>query len=67
MGAQAEAARAEAATAEAATAEGATAEGTRPEGAAHGILIASQDGRHLYRRLGWHPVADVLIAAAPDA
>lgn len=46
---------------------GALAEAAREEGAAHGILIASEDGQHLYRRLGWHPVADVLIATAPDA
>ena len=46
---------------------GALAEAARAEGATHGILIASEDGQHLYRRLGWHPVADVLIAAAPDA
>ncbi|GAA0582652.1 hypothetical protein GCM10010172_79740 [Paractinoplanes ferrugineus] len=34
-------------------------------GAETGLLIASDDGQHLYRTLGWRPVADVLIAAAP--
>ncbi|WP_030441517.1 GNAT family N-acetyltransferase [Actinoplanes subtropicus] len=44
---------------------GALAEAAREEGAANGILVASEDGQHLYRRLGWHTVADVLIATAP--
>lgn len=34
-------------------------------GAAHGLLIASEEGQHLYARLGWAAVADVLISAAP--
>jgi len=46
---------------------GALAESAREQGATHGILIASEDGQHLYRRLGWQAVADVLIATAPDA
>jgi GNAT superfamily N-acetyltransferase len=46
---------------------GALVEAAREEGATHGILIASEDGQHLYRRLGWRAVADVLIATAPDA
>jgi len=44
---------------------GALAESAREEGATHGILVASEDGQHLYRRLGWQAVADVLIATAP--
>ncbi|TDB77991.1 N-acetyltransferase [Micromonospora sp. KC723] len=35
------------------------------EGAEHGILIASEDGQRLYTRLGWQPVAEVLIATTP--
>ncbi|GIF25788.1 GNAT superfamily N-acetyltransferase [Actinoplanes tereljensis] len=35
------------------------------EGAENGILIASEDGQHLYSALGWRPVAEVLIAARP--
>jgi GNAT superfamily N-acetyltransferase len=35
------------------------------EGAGTGLLIASEDGRHLYASLGWRPVAEVLIAAPP--
>lgn len=35
------------------------------EGAEQGILVASEDGRRLYRTLGWQPVADVLIATTP--
>lgn len=31
-------------------------------GARHGFLIASPEGRHLYRHLGWRTVADVRIA-----
>ncbi|MFI5934320.1 GNAT family N-acetyltransferase [Actinoplanes sp. NPDC051494] len=34
-------------------------------GAVRGLLIASDEGRLLYTRLGWHPVAEVLIAAKP--
>ena len=36
-----------------------------PAGATHGILIASEEGRHLYAKLGWRPTADVLIATTP--
>jgi hypothetical protein len=32
------------------------------EGAHTGLLIASEDGRHLYARLGWLHRMDVLIA-----
>jgi GNAT superfamily N-acetyltransferase len=35
------------------------------DGAGHGILVASEDGQHLYATLGWQPVADVLIASTP--
>lgn len=35
------------------------------QGAEHGILVASLDGQRLYATLGWRPVAQVLIAAAP--
>ncbi|MEV4343057.1 GNAT family N-acetyltransferase [Actinoplanes sp. NPDC049596] len=34
-------------------------------GAEHGLLIASEEGQPLYARLGWHAVADVLIASTP--
>jgi GNAT superfamily N-acetyltransferase len=34
-------------------------------GVTHGLLIASEDGQHLYAALGWRPVAAVLIAARP--
>jgi GNAT superfamily N-acetyltransferase len=34
-------------------------------GAAHGLLIASEEGQQLYRALGWHDVAAVLIASPP--
>jgi GNAT superfamily N-acetyltransferase len=34
-------------------------------GAERGILIASEDGQHLYAALGWDTVADVLIASTP--
>ena len=27
-----------------------------------GVLIASEEGQHLYAKLGWRPAADVLIA-----
>lgn len=32
-------------------------------GATTGLLFASEDGLHLYRRLGWETVADVVVAA----
>jgi GNAT superfamily N-acetyltransferase len=32
------------------------------QGARTGLLVASEDGRHLYSSLGWHHAADVLIA-----
>lgn len=44
---------------------GALAEAAVAAGAGDGILIASEEGRPLYTALGWRPVADVLIAAAP--
>lgn len=34
-------------------------------GADHGLLIASEEGQHLYTSLGWHPAAAVLIATTP--
>jgi GNAT superfamily N-acetyltransferase len=36
-------------------------------GARTGLLIASTDGQHLYTKLGWGHVADVVIAKAPAA
>ncbi len=44
---------------------GALAGAALEAGAEHGLLIASEEGQHLYRRLGWRPVADVLIATTP--
>lgn len=44
---------------------GALARSAIEEGAEHGVLIASEDGQHLYATLGWQPVADVLIASTP--
>ncbi|WP_433295746.1 GNAT family N-acetyltransferase [Actinoplanes sp. CA-030573] len=44
---------------------GALAEAAAAAGAEHGLLIASEEGRHLYAALGWRAVADVLIAAPP--
>ncbi|MEV0133967.1 GNAT family N-acetyltransferase [Dactylosporangium sp. NPDC050688] len=44
---------------------GALAAAAVPAGATHGILIASEEGRHLYAKLGWRPAADVLIATTP--
>ncbi|MBL7258688.1 GNAT family N-acetyltransferase [Paractinoplanes lichenicola] len=35
------------------------------EGADHGLLIASEQGQHLYTALGWRPVASILIATTP--
>jgi GNAT superfamily N-acetyltransferase len=35
------------------------------QGAEHGILVASEEGQHLYLALGWRAVADVLIATTP--
>jgi GNAT superfamily N-acetyltransferase len=44
---------------------GALAAAALDTGARHGILIASEDGQHLYAKLGWRPAAAVLIAATP--
>jgi GNAT superfamily N-acetyltransferase len=44
---------------------GALAAGAVDAGASRGILVASEEGQHLYTKLGWHPVASVLIAATP--
>lgn len=41
---------------------GALAAAAVPAGATHGVLIASEEGQHLYAKLGWRPVAAVLIA-----
>ncbi|MCX5400331.1 GNAT family N-acetyltransferase [Streptomyces sp. NBC_00102] len=35
------------------------------QGARTGLLIASEEGQHLYSSLGWHYEADVLIARRP--
>jgi GNAT superfamily N-acetyltransferase len=35
------------------------------QGARTGLLIASEEGRHLYASVGWHYEADVLIAGGP--
>jgi GNAT superfamily N-acetyltransferase len=43
----------------------ALAETALDAGAHNGFLIASEAGQGLYTSLGWHPVADVLIAAPP--
>ncbi|MFE9259187.1 GNAT family N-acetyltransferase [Streptomyces sp. NPDC006879] len=37
------------------------------QGAHSGLLIASEEGQHLYASLGWHHTADVLIARGPVA
>ncbi|NMO55755.1 GNAT family N-acetyltransferase [Actinoplanes sp. TBRC 11911] len=37
------------------------------QGASTGLLVASADGQALYRRLGWQPVSDVVIASTPGA
>lgn len=47
------------------TVMGALAEGALAAGAERGILIASEEGRHLYAKLGWCGVAEVLIATTP--
>lgn len=44
---------------------GALAAAALNAGAGRGILIASEEGQHLYAKLGWHPAADVLIATTP--
>ena len=36
------------------------------EGAEGGLLIASEEGQHLYASLGWRPVAQVLIVTTPE-
>lgn len=43
----------------------ALAETALDAGARNGLLIASEAGQALYVSLGWHPIADVLIAAPP--
>jgi GNAT superfamily N-acetyltransferase len=45
---------------------GALAAAAVPAGATRGILIASQEGRPVYEKLGWRPVATVLIATRPS-
>ncbi|MGI5502164.1 GNAT family N-acetyltransferase [Lentzea sp. CA-135723] len=32
-------------------------------GASEGLLVASADGRHLYRKLGWYTICDVVTAS----
>jgi GNAT superfamily N-acetyltransferase len=44
---------------------GALAGAAVEQGASRGILIASDDGQHLYAKLGWKPVAAVLIVTTP--
>jgi GNAT superfamily N-acetyltransferase len=44
---------------------GALAAAAVDAGARRGILIASEEGRPLYAKLGWRPVADALIATTP--
>ncbi|MEH1098326.1 GNAT family N-acetyltransferase [Micromonospora sp. CPCC 205561] len=44
---------------------GALARAAIEEGVERGVLIASEDGRRLYKTLGWQPVAEVLIATTP--
>lgn len=34
-------------------------------GASTGLLVASEEGQPLYRRLGWEPVSDVVVASTP--
>ncbi|MDX8033006.1 hypothetical protein SK803_22540 [Lentzea sp. BCCO 10_0856] len=36
-------------------------------GAADGLLFATEDGLHLYRKLGWQRVSDVVIASKGEA
>lgn len=43
----------------------ALAEAALAQGARTGLLIASEEGQHLYTSLGWHHEADVLIARSP--
>ncbi|MFJ8164217.1 GNAT family N-acetyltransferase [Streptomyces sp. NPDC096136] len=45
----------------------ALAEAAAAHGARTGLLIASEEGRHLYSSLGWRHEADVLIARGPAA
>ncbi|WP_298323002.1 GNAT family N-acetyltransferase [Haloactinopolyspora sp.] len=45
---------------------GALASAAVSQGAAHGVLIASVDGRALYAALGWQVVADIVIATHPQ-
>ncbi|MET7423123.1 GNAT family N-acetyltransferase [Dactylosporangium sp. NPDC005555] len=47
------------------TVMGALAAAAVSAGATRGILVASEEGRHLYTKLGWRPAATVLIAATP--
>ncbi|NUP47469.1 MAG: N-acetyltransferase [Catenulispora sp.] len=44
---------------------GALAAEAASRGVHNGLLIASEEGRHLYSSLGWERVADVLIAQPP--
>lgn len=46
---------------------GALADAAVSRGARTGLLIASEEGQHLYSSLGWHYEADVLIARVPVA
>jgi len=43
----------------------ALAEAAVSQGARTGLLIASEEGQHLYSSLGWHHKADVVIARGP--
>lgn len=49
----------------ASTVMGALAAGALDTGAERGILVASEEGQHLYTKLGWRGVAEVLITAVP--
>ncbi|GAB3862247.1 GNAT family N-acetyltransferase [Dactylosporangium cerinum] len=49
----------------ASTVMGALAAAALDAGAERGILIASDEGQHLYAKLGWRGVATVLITAVP--
>jgi GNAT superfamily N-acetyltransferase len=49
----------------ASTVMGALAAAATARGATRGLLIASEEGQHLYTKLGWHPAAGVLIATTP--
>jgi GNAT superfamily N-acetyltransferase len=46
---------------------GALAHAAVERGAQHGVLVASEEGQHLYAALGWRGAADVLIAVIPDS